>query len=76
MLTDLPQVVVKDKREKLDKEKVAKDKAFWDKKKAEDAEDEQSMQKKLKLVVDQRKFTNRERLHWSKTRGTKLPKGC
>jgi hypothetical protein len=34
-------------REKRDKKSVARDKAFWDKKKAEDAEDEQSIQKKL-----------------------------
>lgn len=57
-------------------EKAAKDKAFWDKRKAEDAEDEKSIKEKLKLSADNRKFTAREKAHWRRTRGTKLPKGC
>jgi hypothetical protein len=58
------------------KEKDAKEKAFWAKKKAEDAEDEKNIQNKLKLAVGKRKFTPREASHWRKTRGTKLPAGC
>jgi hypothetical protein len=73
---ELERLMWEEEREKHEREKAAETKAFWAKKKAEDAEDEQSIQKKVKLAVEKRKFTNRERLHWSKTRGTKLPKGC
>ncbi|KAF2030623.1 hypothetical protein EK21DRAFT_100301 [Setomelanomma holmii] len=63
-------------REQRQKEKAAKEKEFWDKKKAEAAEDEKAIQAKLKLSADKRKFTPREKAHWRRTRGTKLPKGC
>ena len=63
------------KKEKA--EKAAKDKAFWDKKKAEDAEDAKSIEKKLLLPADKRKFTLREKAYWRTHRGTnKLPKGA
>jgi hypothetical protein len=61
---------------KHEEERVAMEKMFWDQKKAEAAEDEKSVQAKLKLPVDKRKFTAREKAHWRRTRGTKLPKGC
>ncbi|KAH7082165.1 hypothetical protein FB567DRAFT_605406 [Paraphoma chrysanthemicola] len=52
------------------------EKAAKDKKKAEDAEDEKSIQEKVKQSGDKRRFTAREKAHWRRTRGTKLPKGC
>jgi hypothetical protein len=58
------------------KEQKVKSNAFWAKKKAEDAEDEKAIQKKLKLTAGKRQFTPREAQHWRKTRGTKLPVGC
>jgi hypothetical protein len=61
---------------KLEEERAVMDKMFWDQKRAEAAEDEKSVQAKLKLSVDKRKFTAREKAHWRRTRGTKLPKGC
>lgn len=63
-------------REQHIKDKANEDKRYWAKKKEEAAVDEKSIQEKVKLAVDERKFTLRERSHWRKTRGTKLPKGC
>jgi hypothetical protein len=61
---------------KVRAERDAEKKAFWDNKKSEAAEDELSIQKKLQLSAENRKFTPRERAHWRRTRGIKLPKGC
>jgi hypothetical protein len=51
-------------------------KALFATRKVEAMEDEKSIQAKLKLPVGKRQFTIRERAHWRRTRGTKLPKGC
>ncbi|KAH3972620.1 hypothetical protein HBI56_185470 [Parastagonospora nodorum] len=63
-------------REQHKKDKAEEDKKYWAKKKEEATVDEKSVLEKVKLAVDKRKFTLRERAHWRKTRGTKLPKGC
>ncbi|KAH7070464.1 hypothetical protein BKA63DRAFT_475735 [Paraphoma chrysanthemicola] len=74
------QAYVQEQRAKVETqerdEKAAKDKAFWDQKKEEAAEDEKSIQEKMKQSADNRRFTAREKAHWRRTRGTKLPKGC
>jgi hypothetical protein len=52
-------------------EYTKQNKAFFATKNAEATEDEQSIQKKLKQSANNRQFTNRERAHWHRTRGTK-----
>ncbi|KAF1919009.1 hypothetical protein BDU57DRAFT_511845 [Ampelomyces quisqualis] len=63
-----------EKRKRIEEKEVA-DQVFWMMKKAEEEYDEKSVQQKLELEEGDagRKFTARDRAHWRKTRGTRLP---